>query len=431
MGNSCSNLFVCFNTNEQINDPVIIEKEYEIEEIKKTYKKCSSLKYDKKVSEKKRFEIEIMSTKSKPLSIPNTDTILLNSVKSKSQFSNKEIIHHNNFHKNEILTKEKNYFNKLNVSSFESGKVGVITSVLEIICTFKKLFLHLRENSEKYTNKIIKSLLQMQQEMFVKELKTEDCNSVVDYFFEEINKMDPLQFFFYVLRKLNNEEGLIYEKLPQYYEDNLYEIEKKVLEKFKDEFYEGFIDNYFRKTFCLASISIFRHRCKYEDCRKTYVSAKCDNNSFLTVILNEDLDFLASIYNKYSFKQIQFICHHCKRYSDDFKIRESAIFINIPNYLIIKIKSEITVINQGKKLVYYKNSHDFNLMEIKSISIGNEKFELFGMICNSSENDNYHTIIKRNSFWLNNDKFTQLNDENFFINGVNLLFYEKYENLYS
>ena len=81
--------------------------------------------------------------------------------------------------------------------------------------------------------------------------------------------MDPLRFTFYFLRTLNNNEGLINEQLPQYYEDGHYDIKEEILTKMKDEFYEIFANDYFRKTFCLASISIFKNKCKFENCKKT------------------------------------------------------------------------------------------------------------------------------------------------------------------
>ena len=65
------------------------------------------------------------------------------------------------------------------------------------------------------------------------------------------------------------------------------------------------------------------------------------------------------------------------------------------------------------------------MLEIKSISLGNELYKLIGIICNSSESDNYYTMIKMEDIWLNNSDFTELKNEYEIIKGVDLLFYKK------
>ena len=323
--------------------------------------------------------------------------------------------------------KKRIYFNKLNISSNEFSRILVISSVLEIICSLKEFMYFLSKNTLKYSSRIIKKLVQVSDDMFCNKLFRDDCDSIVNYFISDFEeKIDPLQITFVILRKLNNNEGLIFDKIPQFYKDNHYDITTEELNKLKNDFKNGFIDNYFSQAFCIASLSVFKHCCKYENCRKIYATVNFDNDSFLTVFLNEKTSFKSYIFNKYSFKQISFRCHECKRLTEDFKIREAAIFVNIPKFLIIKIKSERIIIKNDKKIIEYNNCEDMSLMEIESLKLGNKLFLLIGIVCNTSDPNNYYSIIRRDGLWLNNFDFTELKkDDNSIIKGVDLLFYEK------
>ena len=49
------------------------------------------------------------------------------------------------------------------------------------------------------------------------------------------------------------------------------------------------------------------------------------------------------------------------------------------------------------------------MLKIKSITLGNEKYKLIGIFCNSSESDIYYIMIKMR--FINNSNFTELKNE--------------------
>jgi len=101
------------------------------------------------------------------------------------------------------------------------------------------------------------------------------------------------------------------------------------------------------------------------------------------------------------------------------------VFINVPKYLIVKVKEERKVEKNGKKVIEYKSGVDMNLMEIESITIGKESFSLSGIVCSTGEVDRYFTLVKREGVWMDNLNLKQIKNTNVVTKGIDVLYYVK------
>jgi hypothetical protein len=270
----------------------------------------------------------------------------------------------------------------------DDARIEMIVSTIEIGSLMKELISNVSDDLQNRKEDIIPLLMKVLSG--VNSQDTEENHKLLKYFLgdDEVNGLDPLDFFLYVLKLINNREALVEEDLPSFYKDGTSEITQEVLDELNNKLRTLASENYLRRLFGFGITTPYTQVCKNESCEKPlYVSVSCELDLYLTHMAKAGVTISDDLKYRLVEKKMKASCPSCKNSADDYRTKGNSTVVNVPTYFLVRVKHE----TEDEDLI---DGATLKIADISSLTLESSLFELNGIIIKSGPN-NYTTLRRQ------------------------------------
>jgi len=276
------------------------------------------------------------------------------------------------------------------MSNLDDSRIEMIVSTLELLSSMNELILCVLPDLGNKTEEIVPLLMNVLLKLSNKDSQdSEDNQKLIKYFLSEneTSFMDPLDFLLYILKLVNNRESLIVEDLPTFDEEGICVVPEEALQDVNEKLGNITKANYLRRLFGLAASTSYKQICRNPDCiRPLFVNVICELDFFFTHMVKDGVSLNDDLLLRFKEKKMKASCVSCRKSNDEYRTRCAANFVNVPEYLLIRVKYE----DEEENLI---DGCDLKSGDINSLIINERSYELTGVISKIAV-DNYTSLRK-------------------------------------